>query len=421
MSVAPSPTHSQTGRRFRRPVVAATAAALGAGILLAPSASAADKWGPGYLIADASGKPDASHIGAYGAPGQTLPGVKGLAYCADPTLDGPQAADGYGPAKEYTTWTSVSGKKASAESIARAAYILAKYGQTSDDSQAAAVDAALYTHLEAGSTYALPGGKRALQRLSYPNVSPSAKTKATQYLAEADKYAGPYKLNIKPTSGSGDVKPGTKTDVTLDVTSAAGHKVPGVKLKLDLSGAATGTLTATTGADGTATATLTPVKDGTATLKATAASLPGTALNAILPENKKAQRMLVQGTPTSATAELQLKVIPLKGGIKVAKTAADSGKPLAGVEFEVKDSAGKTLATGKTDAAGHWTATGLAPGSYTVHEVRAVPGYQLAPDQTVTVTDGKDTPVAVKDVRIPEPEKPKPRPVTIKELPKTGA
>ncbi|MFI6528187.1 SpaA isopeptide-forming pilin-related protein [Streptomyces uncialis] len=392
-----------------------TAVALGTGILLAPHAVAADKWGPGYLIPDSAGKPDTSHIGGY-----TVAGVDGLAYCADPELAGPDAAGGYGPAKPVTAWTSkATGKSASAEDLARAAYVLGKYGQTKNDEQAAAVDAVVYTYLEAGTTYALPDGKRALERLGYSNVSPSAKKWATGYLNEAAMFAGPYKVNVKPIDGP--LKPGVKTSVTLDVTSASGHKVPGIKLDLDVSGAAAGAASITTNADGTATATITPAKDGTVDFKAQAKTLPATQLRALTPNNAKAQRLLLAGGASSAEAEVHLKTDSPKGALVVTKTAADTKKALAGVEFAVKDSTGKTVATGKTDAKGTWQAKDLAPGTYTVHEVKAVEGYQLAADQKATVTDGKTADVAVTDTKIPEQPKPKPRPVTIPVLPQTGA
>jgi hypothetical protein len=415
MSVASKAGRAQATRGIRNPLVLGTAIALGTGILLAPHASAADKWGPGYLIPDSTGKPDSSHIGGY-----NVTGVDGLAYCADPELDGPDAAGGYGPATTVTSWTSkATGTSVSAENLARAAYVLGKYGQTTFDDQSAAVDAVVYTYLAAGSTYALPDGKRALERLGYPNVSPDAKKWADGYLNEAAMFAGPYKVNIKPVDGT--VKAGVKTSVTLDVTSASGHKVPGVKLDLDVSGAAAGAGSITTNADGVATASIVPVKDGTVDFKASAKSLPATQLRALSPNNAKAQRLLLAGGTSSAQAELQLKTTGPKGGLTVTKTAADTKKPLSGVEFAVKDSAGKTVATGKTDSKGTWQVKDLAPGTYTVHEVKAVEGYQLAADQKVTVTDGKTADVAVKDVVIPEQPKPKPRPVTIHVLPQTGA
>ncbi len=415
MSLTPMRRSVQHVGGFRYPFVLGAAVALGGGILLAPQATAADKWGPGYLIPDSSGKPDSSHVGAY-----NVPGIDGVAFCGDPELAGPDAAGGYSPAQPVTSWTSkTTGKTASAEDLARAAYVLGKYGQTKNDEQAAAVDAVVYTYLEPGSTYALPDGKRALQRLGYSNVPPSVKKWATGYLNDAEMFAGPYKVNIKPIDGP--LKPGVKTAVTLDVTAASGHKVPGVKLDLDVSGAAAGAGSITTNADGVATATITPAKDGTVDFKARAKTLPAAQLHALTPNNAKVQRLLMAGGASSAQAELHLKTDSPKGALVVTKTAADTSKPLAGVEFAVKDGAGKTVTSGKTDVKGTWQAKDLTSGTYTVHEVKAVDGYQLAADQQATVTDGKTADVAVRDVKIPEQPKPKPRPVTIPVLPQTGA
>ncbi|WP_372412749.1 collagen binding domain-containing protein [Streptomyces luteireticuli] len=395
-----------------------TAAALGAGMLLTPMASAADKWGPGFLIPDADGHAGMSHLGAYGPPGKKIPGIDGPAYCADPTLAGPEASGGYGPVKEYSSWTSATGKPTAQADITRAAYVISKYGQTQDDEQAAAVDAATYTLLEAGSTYALPDGKRAVQRLAAAGVPAAAKTRALAYVDEAKKFAGPYKVSLKTQNSA---KPGEKVKVTLDVTAASGAKVPGVKVNLTATGAGSGTAQVTTGTDGTATTSIIAGKDGDATVKAAAKDLPGTTLRAATPSNTKAQRMLLLGGTSSAEAQASVKIADLAGGIKVAKTAAYTGKPLANVEFEVKDHNGKVVAKGKTDAEGIWQVKDLAPGEYTVHETRAVEGYQLAPDQTVTVVSGKAADIAVKDTKIPAPETPKPRPVDIPVLPKTGA
>ncbi|MFJ1742643.1 collagen binding domain-containing protein [Streptomyces microflavus] len=415
MNLAPTQPRPHARRGLRYPIVLGAAVALGAGVLLAPNATAADKWGPGYLIADSTGNPDTSHIGGY-----TLPGVDGVTYCGDPELDGPEAADGYGPAQPVTSWTSkATGRPAAAQDLARAAYVLGKYGQTRSDEQAAAVDAAVYTYLEAGSTYALPTGKRALERLGYSNVPPSVKGRATGYLDEAALFAGPYKVNINPVGGP--IKAGEKTSVTLDVTAASGRKVPGVKLDLDVSGAAAGSGSITTNADGVATATVLPAKDGTIDVKASAKSLPATQLRSLAPTNAKAQRLLLAGGASNAQAEVQLKTERPKGRLTVTKTAADTRKPLGGVEFAVRDSAGKTVATGRTDAKGIWRTQDLPVATYTVHETRAVEGYQLAADQKISVTDGGTADVAVEDVRIPEQPKPKPRPVTIPVLPQTGS
>ncbi|WP_414169120.1 collagen binding domain-containing protein [Streptoverticillium reticulum] len=397
--------------------MAASAVAVGAGALLAPSASAADQWGRGFLIPDSAGHAGASHVGDYVS---AVPGA--IAYCADPGLAGPDAAGGYAAARDYTSWTSqATGKAATAAQVSQAAYIVSKYGQAGSDAQAAAVDADVYSLLNAGSTYALPDGTRAVQRLSYPQVAPQAKKLATEYLAEAARFAGPYTVHLQPLAA---LRPGVTTGIKITVTSAAGNAVPGIRLNLKaaLDGRQVATDTESTNADGIAYAHVTAAKGHSVTLTTEATGLPGTTLRAVLPHNKRAQRMVITGGTTSATAQLTMKATGEGGRIKVVKSAGDTGKPLSGVTFAVRDKAsGKTVATGTTNADGIWQTAELPAGEYTVHEVEAVDGYQLAADQEVAVTDGKAAQVAVRDARIPKPAMPKPRPVTIKVLPQTGA
>ncbi|WP_199550282.1 SpaA isopeptide-forming pilin-related protein [Streptomyces sp. N35] len=402
------------------------------GVLLAPGAIAADgsdaktvpgvlsdTFGPGMRIPDSDGNPGASHIGGY-IKVPNLPATKVL-YCADPLDLGPDASGGYKPEKLHTSWTSrMTGKQVPTVNVMRVSYVLYKYGQTTSDAQAAAVDAATYTYLNPGTEYALPNGKRALERLSYPNVPAEVKTKANAYMQEAAKFAGPYKVNVTPKTPTSGLKPGSKVEAEVTVTSASGTKVPNVALDYTWSNTAGAEGETTTGADGVAKAVLTVKDPGAASIKATAKNLPSTALTAVEPNDSKAQRMLVVGQSAIATGQTGFQVDALKGGVKVVKTASDTNKPLAGVEFEVKDKTGKTVASGKTDAKGQWSVVSLAPGEYTVHEVKAVDGFQLAPDQKVTVTDGKTTEAKVVDEKIPEQPKPKPRPVTIPVLPKTG-
>jgi len=393
MNLSPAAASALPRTRRRTAIVFATATALGAGLFLAPAAHAADRWGPGFLIPDSQGTPGTSHIGAYGPPGAAIPGLVGLAYCADPDLVGPDGSGGYSAPVIATNWTSkLTGATVPAENVARTAYILSTHGQTSSDAQAAAVDAASYSLLNPGTPYALPDGARALQRLDYPNVSPSAKLFANQYLEEATEYAGPYTLEVHPAAGA---TIGQKSAVSLDVVSASGHRLPDVAVTVTAGTSAPATVT--TGADGTATTDITPTAAGTLDLTATAAALPAVALRAALPDNHGAQRMLVAGGTSTASVQTQLTVTAPKGGIKVVKTDAATGKPLAGVVFQIRDAAGATVASGTTDSRGIWEADGLVPGLYHVHEVAAPVGYQLAADHTVTVTDGTVTTITVTD------------------------
>ncbi|MER0476889.1 SpaA isopeptide-forming pilin-related protein [Streptomyces sp. Edi2] len=420
MSVASPTARPQAHRRTRLAVVLGTTVALGTGILLAPNAFAYDKYGPGYSIPDSAGHAGASHLGAFGKPGSLFPHAIAHAYCADPTLPGPAAGGKYSPITPFKSWTSkATGKKVSSSDFNRAAFVLSDTRQPTD-AQAAAVDAVIYTYLNRGSDYALPNGKRALERLSYKNVPASVKTLANTYMQEAERFAGPYRVNIHAGS---KVSPGAKVPVTLDITSATGHKLPNTKLDLKVSGAASGTGSVTTNIAGTARTTITASKSGTINLQATAARLPSTTLHAQTPGNGKAQRVVVAGGHSTATATAHLKATTAHGGLKVVKTAADNHKVMVGVEFEVKDRHGKTVARGKTDAHGVWQVKDLAPGSYTVHEVRAAEGYRLAPDQRVSVGDLVTAKVSVTDTKVPQKPAPRPRPVHLpgNVLPKTGA
>ncbi|MGV9253905.1 hypothetical protein [Streptomyces sp. NPDC003697] len=87
--------------------------------------------------------------------------------------------------------SSVTGRPVLDTRLAYACHVVGKYGQTCSAAQAAAVDAAVYEWL-AGGTYGIDGA-RGKQRLAYPEVDPSVRTTALGFLAEARKYAGPYR------------------------------------------------------------------------------------------------------------------------------------------------------------------------------------------------------------------------------------
>ncbi|MFF9786270.1 MSCRAMM family protein [Streptomyces nigrescens] len=388
---------------------------MGAGVLLAPTAHAADKWGSGYTIPDSNQRPGKSHLGAFDNRGTLLPHVTTQAYCADPTEPGPEAGGKYSAVKTFSTWTSkASGKQVSAADVHRAAYLLSRQHKT--DRGAAAVDAAVYTYLNRGTSYALPNGHRALERLAYKTVPASVKNVALSYIAEANRFAGPYKVNIHAPSV---IKPGTKVPVTVDVTSASGYKLPNTQLKL--SGATNATVT--TNLAGTARTTITAPKSGAADLQATAGHLPSTKLHAQLPSKAPAQRVVVVAGSSTAKATAHIKTASKSGSLKITKSASDTHKALAGVQFQIKDQQGKVVATGKTDVSGVLEIKNLAPGQYAVHEVRAVEGYQLSADQHASVGTLKATNVKVVDTKIPEKSGPRTHSVHLpgNVLPQTGA
>ncbi|MEV7691403.1 hypothetical protein [Streptomyces bungoensis] len=150
-----------------------------------------DKFGPGYAIPAATATPPAPISAPTGPPGMKVYGTYET-FCADPTHMSPDAAGGYTGPETVEHWTSsVTGRPAPETHLAYASFIVGKYGQTRSAAQAAAVDAAVYEWL-AGGIYGIDGA-RGKQRLAYPEVDPSARTTALGFLAEAKKYAGPYR------------------------------------------------------------------------------------------------------------------------------------------------------------------------------------------------------------------------------------
>ncbi|MFG2488050.1 collagen binding domain-containing protein [Streptomyces virginiae] len=376
--------------RLARPAhLAVAVAALAAGTLLPAQAIAAPDapavLGPGYTIPDSDGHGASSHIGAYGPPGPAVHGETET-YCADPERKGPADAGGYGDPQPVPSWTSsVTGKPVTKENLAQAAYVIGKYGQTRDNAQAAAVDAVVYEYL-AGGTYALDG-ERGKQRLAYPVVSPTARTLAQGYVAEAKKLAGPYTLQITPSVKT--TTTGTKVTVAVKVTTTAGTPVPKVVVTLAESGSGTASGSVTTNDNGTGAWEFTAKKPGTASVTATAEGLPATGLQVLTPKNPAAQRMLLAGGTTSIKDSAAITVSEATGGVTIRKKDPE-GTRLVGAAFQLLDSDGKQVAAGKTDEQGNLVVDKLPAGTYRLRETSSgSPVHDLVPEQTITITAGR--------------------------------
>lgn len=77
------------------------------------------------------------------------------------------------------------------------------------------------------------------------------------------------------------------------------------------------------------------------------------------------------------------------GSMKVVKKGSD-GKLLPGVQFEIKDTNGKSIAKGTTNANGEWSQSNLSYGNYVLVETHTIPGYHLN-NQTYPFTIGAST------------------------------
>ncbi len=77
------------------------------------------------------------------------------------------------------------------------------------------------------------------------------------------------------------------------------------------------------------------------------------------------------------------------GSMKVIKKGND-GKLLPGVKFEIKDTNGKSIAKGTTNANGEWSQSDLSYGNYVLVETNTIPGYHLN-NKTYPFTIGAST------------------------------
>ncbi|MFJ6017293.1 collagen binding domain-containing protein [Streptomyces sp. NPDC092952] len=372
-----------------------TAAGVAGTLAWAPAQAApAISPGPGYTIPDSDGNADASHIGAYGPPGPAVHGDTET-YCADPERRAPADADGYSAPKPVTSWTSsVTGRTVPRERLEQAAYIIGKYGQTRDNARAAAVDAVVYEYL-AGGVYALDGA-RGKARLAYPVVSPTSRTLAQGYLAEAERLAGPYTLTITPATKT--TTAGTQVAVAVKITTSAGTPVPKVSVALAESGSGTASGKVTTDSTGTAHWTFTAKTAGTASVTATADGLPATDLQVLTPKNPAAQRMLLAGGATSIKDEATVAVGEATGGLTIRKKDIE-GTRMVGASFQLLDKDGKQVAEGTTDKHGVLVLDGLRSGTYQLRETSSgSPLHDLIPEQTITITAGRTAQVNPLDL-----------------------
>lgn len=93
---------------------------------------------------------------------------------------------------------------------------------------------------------------------------------------------------------------------------------------------------------------------------------------------------------------------PARGSVSVIKTDAETGIPLAGVHFQLRDEAGALCAEGDTAADGTLTLPNIPLGSYTIQETTTPEGYVPDPTlRTVNITeDGQTVQITVENTPI---------------------
>jgi len=294
-------------------LTAMEAASYGSG--LATPAHAASNLYAGYQIPDGSGTPGASWIGSYRVSGREV-------YCADPLKGGPSTGGTYGSPAAVSTWTSTTGRRASAAQVQVAAYILGRYGATTTATAAAAVDAAVYYELfnsSGGYDYRYQSG-RGGQRLAQTGSGSAISASVQVMVNAAVKYGGPYKVAL---SVSGGTSPGQNAVASVRLISASGAAVPSTKFTIKSIGAGGGSWTVTTNAYGIGTVSMPAAHSGTHSLTATATAIDSR-LHVSAPSRSTAQRVLLAGqtTSVSGTAAFVTAAIPGVPGVSTVSSSA---------------------------------------------------------------------------------------------------
>jgi hypothetical protein len=161
------------------------------------------------------------------------------------------------------------------------------------------------------------------------------------------------------------------------------------------------TIGVTTDGNGNVDATIFVNGTGTGTVNVTVSTSvgvgqPGLGFYHPTTGNLSAQVLAAFAAPTALSATQSLQGAPQQfvasGTVSVQKAGNDSAYySLAGAVFQVLQG-GNVMATLTTDAAGATPPSApLSVGVYTVHELTAPPGYQLAADQTATVASQANT------------------------------
>ena len=296
---------------MKRAVAVAAAVAIAvAGVgLPATTASAASRPWSGYRIA-VTGKADGGFVGARMT-------YRRVTYRIDPNAT--PWARGYQEAHR------VVGDRR----VARAAWILSKYGAYKDAAQSAAVDVATYALLADKRI----DGPRAGSRLLQTGHATSVHDLAEIMLASSRTYAGPYRLRVASTGS----EIGGQVSVRAAVMSAKGARVPNLPLRISYPGAPAKELR--TADDGAVTATFPALTAGYQRARVRVGRVPEWALLVRRPNLRSASRIVVAGRKTQLVKSV---LVPVQAkpsvGVQALHAIADATRPI-GATFTVSGSA----------------------------------------------------------------------------------
>ncbi|HEY6887403.1 MAG TPA: sortase [Solirubrobacter sp.] len=308
-------------------------------------------------------------------------GVTGGTFCIDLRFWYPSKAFGY-EQRSAAGLKNKAGKAVSASNLRKMNRALWRYGRSNDATQQAAV--MIYVHQLMGDGAPGEADPKALSAGSQAIYS--------KVVSDAERFAGPYKLKA---TLPGKLVAGQEAQLTVEVLTAGGRRVPNVDVDLSATGATGVPDSVITGASGVAKAQVTGTDPGHGIeLDATAASLPDVLPALYAPTKgqsvRNAQR-LVQAAIAKPTVKLQA---PVRAQPTLSTQVSDQGANAGAQIFDTVQVAGLAGQTAtiqaslygpyaardqiKCDGAPVWTGTITATGDgeYKTDAVKLdTPGY----------------------------------------------
>ncbi|MBN9747299.1 hypothetical protein DMP23_40455 [Amycolatopsis sp. A1MSW2902] len=345
-------------------------------------------------------------------------------FCVSFHLKAPDSDEEYQPGQDLLTkW----GKPLEPDIAGNISYLLLRYGNTSDDDEAAALAHLLHswtakTQTPGDTDFGTPPNKAAYPEDKYFKLlTPEAAKDVAKMKAEAEANRGPWTASV--TAPKGDQHLGQPATWTVTVKNSKGKGIPDVPVKLTATDGTIGQAdkqadtekasdssagnsapqaaqkdtTLKTDANGTVTVKVTPTGDQPKLVASLSA--PADKPTVQNPVNTKDGIQSVVGTGGEKQLTAQGVVAVAKPGkVQVTKTDAKTGKGIGGATLRVTGKDRKTAATGQdgkplngpdgqpavvTTSGENGTATVenlLAPQEVCVVEVNAPPGYTNAFD-----------------------------------------
>jgi uncharacterized surface anchored protein len=215
---------------------------------------------------------------------------------------------------------------------------------------------------------------------------------------------GPAHFTVELGGGGTQFSGSSSVSVSVNFPGVA-QGLAGIGVELTIANgtfnSATGptSISGTTGAGGTFVVPIFNSDGGTVVVTASSSSLIGLGgLDFYRPTAREltAQVLAAFAAPGPLASDPSQFQAMAPGTLSVVKAGNDTSYfGLGGAQFEVLNSSETVVATLTTNAQGNTpTTTGIPAGTYTVKEIQAPNGYQLAPNQSASVVSGTNTVVS---------------------------